>query len=168
MSQLIQSLVLTVTSEKPYPIYHHPLAILGSLRFPFFQFALYKLWPPLPFPSVRSLLPRSRLSISKPCCLTSLFCVKHWRRKKELLFSGVLVAHWARLVYQSFCDHSIGIFHSLILSFEGFVRNIWGNWLVVKDWNNFLKYFLQILQNFTYAKFLLWSLAFIIVRELNY
>ncbi len=35
--------------------------------------------------------------------------------------------HGSRLVYmhyQSFCDHSIGIFHGYILSFEGFVYEV--------------------------------------------
>ncbi len=54
-----------------------------------------------------------------------------------------------------------GIFHGYILSFEGFVRNVWESWLVVKHLVTLLKHYLQIFQIFksfnTYARFLLWS-----------
>jgi hypothetical protein len=52
------------------------------------------------------------------------------------------------LHYQSFCDRSRN-FAKVHSTFWRFVRTFWGNWL---------KHFLQILQNleFTFAKFLLW------------
>jgi hypothetical protein len=61
--------------------------------------------------------------------------------------------------YQSFCDHSIGILHGQILRFEGFVRNVWANWLSVQTESvpsNFSYKSFETL-DFTNTKFLLWS-----------
>jgi hypothetical protein len=46
-----------------------------------------------------------------------------------------------------------------ILSFEGFVRNVWGNWLIFNTGSVFANISYKFHQNleFTYAKFLLWS-----------